>query len=129
MYRKYRSLGTPPKLTFQARLLNNQKRADGEKGSFRKISSRAFFRGIGRCSHPLGCGAIEPGKSVQGVCQYSDTYGIPRSSRRGLDNQDDFRKETNVPGFPTWDVGGKLYPGEQSLEELEEIIVLDPCEG
>ena len=63
-YREYRSLGTPPRLTFQARLLHNQEGANAEKGGFRKISSRAFFRRIGRCSHPLGCGAIEPGKSV-----------------------------------------------------------------
>ena len=63
-YRKYRSLGTPPRLTFQVRLLHNQEGANAEKGGFRKISSRAFFRRIGRCSHPLGCGAIEPGKSV-----------------------------------------------------------------
>ena len=48
---------------------------NAKKGGFRKISSRTFFRRIGRCSHPLGCGAIEPGKSVLGVCQDSDTYG------------------------------------------------------
>ena len=58
------SLGTPSRLTFQARLLHNQEGANAEKGCFRKISSRAFFRRIGRCSHPLGCGAMEPGKLV-----------------------------------------------------------------
>ena len=63
-YLKYRSLGTPPRLTFQARLLHNQENANAEKSGFRKISSKAFFKRIGRCSHPLGCGAIEPGKSV-----------------------------------------------------------------
>ncbi|CAM9125480.1 unnamed protein product [Ascophyllum nodosum] len=50
-------------------------------------------------------------------------------SRRGVDNQADLCKATNLPGFPTWDIGGKLYPGEQSLEELEEIVGLDPFEG
>ena len=64
LYLKYRSLGTPPRLTFKARLLHNQEGANVEMGGFRKISSRAFFRRTGRCSHPLGCGAIEPGKSV-----------------------------------------------------------------
>ena len=54
IYRKHRSLGTPPRLTFQARLLHNQEGANAEKGGFRKISSRAFFRRIGRCSHHLG---------------------------------------------------------------------------
>ena len=58
-------LGTPPRLTFQARLLHNQEGANAEKGGYRKVSSKAFFnRRIGRCSHPLGCGAIEPEKSV-----------------------------------------------------------------
>ena len=73
---KVSSLGTSPRLTFQARLLhNNQEGVSVEKNGFRKISSRVFFRRIGRCSHHLGCGEIEPGKSVQGVCQDSDTYG------------------------------------------------------
>ena len=62
------SLGTPPintintinRLTFQARLLHNQEGANAEKDGYRKISSRAFFRRTGRCSNPLGYGAIEP---------------------------------------------------------------------
>ena len=28
-------------------------------------------------------------------------------------------KEMKVPGYPTWEVNGKLYPGEMSLDELE----------
>ena len=27
-----------------------------------------------------------------------------------------------VPGYPTWIIKGKQYPGEQTLEELEEIV-------
>jgi hypothetical protein len=26
-----------------------------------------------------------------------------------------------VPGYPTWEINGELYPGEKSIEELEEI--------
>ena len=63
-YRKYRSLGTPPRLTFQTRLLHNQEGVNAEKGGFRKILSRAFFRRTDPWSHLLGYGAIEPGKSV-----------------------------------------------------------------
>ena len=85
--RKYRSLGTTPRLTFQARLLHNQEDANAEKGGFRKISSRAFFRRIGRCLHPLGCGAIEPGKSVYGVCQDSDIYGMIANPARCQQNR------------------------------------------
>ena len=39
-YRKYRSLGTPTRLTFQARLLHNQEGDNAEKGGFPK---RAVF--------------------------------------------------------------------------------------
>lgn len=26
-----------------------------------------------------------------------------------------------MPGYPTWEVRGELYPGEKSIEQLEEI--------
>lgn len=47
-------------------------------------------------------------------------------SNRGENNQVDMCKAANIPGFPTWDIDGKLYPGEQTLEELEEILGLEP---
>lgn len=50
-------------------------------------------------------------------------------SNRGVDNQVDLCKAANVPGFPTWEIDGKLYPGEQTLEELEEIVGLEPFKG
>lgn len=37
-------------------------------------------------------------------------------------------KAANIPGYPTWDIGGTLYPGEQTLEELEQIVGLAPSE-
>ena len=43
-------------------------------------------------------------------------------SRDGLDSQADMCKEAKVPGYPTWEINGKLYPGEQSLEELEVAV-------
>ena len=27
-----------------------------------------------------------------------------------------------VPGYPTWEIGGELYPGEKSIEALEVIV-------
>lgn len=30
--------------------------------------------------------------------------------------------EAEVPGYPTWQLRGKLYPGERGLRELEEIV-------
>lgn len=31
-------------------------------------------------------------------------------------------KDRDVPGYPTWEINGKLYPGEQDMEELEDIV-------
>ncbi len=43
-------------------------------------------------------------------------------SKEGLNSQNALCKERGVPGYPTWEIGGKLYPGEMYLDELEEII-------
>jgi hypothetical protein len=43
-------------------------------------------------------------------------------SKEGRNSQTQLCKEKNVPGYPTWEINGKLYPGEQALEELEDII-------
>lgn len=40
----------------------------------------------------------------------------------GKDSQKALCKDKKVPGYPTWDIQGKLVPGEQSLEELEDIV-------
>ncbi|KAJ1458183.1 vitamin K epoxide reductase family-domain-containing protein [Pelagophyceae sp. CCMP2097] len=32
----------------------------------------------------------------------------------------------DVAGYPTWDIGGKLYPGEKSIAELEALSQLAP---
>ena len=70
------SLGTPPRLTFQARLLHNQEGANAKRAVFER-SRRELSSDVSFGVHILlGCGAIEPGKSVLGVSQDSDTYGI-----------------------------------------------------
>ena len=43
-------------------------------------------------------------------------------AKDGVNSQTTLCKEKNVPGYPTWEIGGKLFPGEQELEELEVII-------
>jgi hypothetical protein len=40
----------------------------------------------------------------------------------GKDSKRDVCKERDVPGYPTWEINGKLYPGERDLEELEDIV-------
>lgn len=43
-------------------------------------------------------------------------------SRDGLNANTALCKSKNVPGYPTWEIAGQLYPGEQALEELQEIV-------
>lgn len=43
-------------------------------------------------------------------------------SKDGVDAQAKLCKAKEIPGYPTWEINGKLYPGEQTLEELEEVI-------
>mmetsp|Transcript_5211 Transcript_5211/g.8588 ORF Transcript_5211/g.8588 Transcript_5211/m.8588 type:complete len:466 (-) Transcript_5211:51-1448(-) len=42
--------------------------------------------------------------------------------REGFNSKRDFCKEKDVPGYPTWEIGGKLFPGERSVEELREMV-------
>ena len=43
-------------------------------------------------------------------------------SREGLNSRVQMCKAKDVPGYPTWEIGGKLYPGEMELDELEDIV-------
>lgn len=42
--------------------------------------------------------------------------------REGYNNKRDMCRAKEVPGYPTWEIGGELFPGERSLEELREIV-------
>jgi len=55
---------------------------------------------------------------------YEAMISIPyvECDREGYNNERDLCKEQKVPGYPTWEIGGKLFPGERSLEELREIV-------
>jgi uncharacterized membrane protein len=55
---------------------------------------------------------------------YEAMESIPyvECDREGYNNERDLCKEQKVPGYPTWEIGGKLFPGERSLEELREIV-------
>ena len=42
-------------------------------------------------------------------------------------------KDKNIPGYPTWEINGKLFPGEQEIDELQDgadtetdILIIDP---
>ena len=55
---------------------------------------------------------------------YEAMKSIPyvECDREGYNNERDLCREQKVPGYPTWEIGGKLFPGERSLEELREIV-------
>lgn len=42
--------------------------------------------------------------------------------KEGYKNQRSVCVERKLPGYPTWEIGGKLFPGEKSVEELREIV-------
>ena len=55
---------------------------------------------------------------------YEAMRSIPyvECDREGYNNERDVCKAREVPGYPTWEIGGKLFPGERSLDELREIV-------
>ena len=42
--------------------------------------------------------------------------------KEGANSQNALCKEKKVPGYPTWELNDKLFPGEKSLDELERIV-------
>jgi uncharacterized membrane protein len=43
-------------------------------------------------------------------------------SKEGTNSQTKLCRDKKIPGYPTWEIGGKLFPGEQALDELEELV-------
>jgi hypothetical protein len=48
-------------------------------------------------------------------------------SKQGWQNRSDLCRAKEVPGYPTWEINGELYPGEKTLDELEQISGLVPA--
>jgi len=42
--------------------------------------------------------------------------------KEGVGSQYPLCKSKKVPGYPTWEIKGNLYPGEKSVEELAKLI-------
>mmetsp|Transcript_86657 Transcript_86657/g.245279 ORF Transcript_86657/g.245279 Transcript_86657/m.245279 type:complete len:311 (-) Transcript_86657:92-1024(-) len=45
-------------------------------------------------------------------------------AKDGANSQRKLCQEKDIPGYPTWEIDGKYHPGEQTLDELEELIGL-----
>lgn len=67
------------------------------------------------CSHCYGQKQILGREAADKFLTYVEC------DRKGAYNQRDFCKEKKVPGFPTWEINGELFPGEKSIEELAKI--------
>lgn len=61
-------------------------------------------------------------KQTLGKQAFYDHVQYIECSKEGVNSQASVCKERNVPGYPTWEIAGQLYPGEQDLDELQDII-------
>jgi len=76
------------------------------------------FYGAFWCSHCFDQKAAL-GKESMDIIPYIEC------SKDGKNSQSALCKEKELPGYPTWEINGQLYPGEQSLEELQEIVATE----
>lgn len=42
--------------------------------------------------------------------------------REGVDSKHTLCRQRMIIGYPTWELAGKFYPGEKSLQELEDLV-------
>lgn len=56
------------------------------------------------------------GKEAFGKLEYVEC------SKKGLDNQAALCQKRDLPGYPTWEIDGELYPGERDLASLRELV-------
>jgi uncharacterized membrane protein len=43
-------------------------------------------------------------------------------SKDGVNSKTKLCRAMEVPGYPTWEIQGKLYPGQQELDELQDLV-------
>jgi len=77
------------------------------------LNSRMY--GAYWCSHCFDQ-KMTLGKEAFNVVKYVEC------AKDGVDTQYKLCKSKNVPGYPTWEIGGRLFPGEMFIDELEEIV-------
>jgi len=83
-------------------------------------SKGARMYGAYWCSH---CFAQKQkfGKEAAALIEYVECAPDGDASRRAE------CQARGVAGYPTWDIDGKLYPGEKSIAELEALVGIDPA--
>ncbi|KAG7358403.1 vitamin K epoxide reductase family protein [Nitzschia inconspicua] len=61
-------------------------------------------------------------KQILGKQAFESYVDYVECSKDGINSQTKLCKSKEVPGYPTWEIHGKLYPGQQELDELEELV-------
>lgn len=99
---------SPPPIT-----TTSSERALGLSRDLQSLNARMF--GAYWCSHCYDQ-KMTLGKQAMQAVNYVEC------SKDGVNSQTALCKERDVPGYPTWEIGGELFPGEQELDELEDIV-------
>jgi hypothetical protein len=42
--------------------------------------------------------------------------------KKGANSKSAICRAQKIPGYPTWELAGKLFPGEKSMQELEQLV-------
>jgi len=71
------------------------------------------------CSHCYGQ------KQVLGTEVTDEYLTYVECDKKGANSKRDTCKEKKVPGFPTWEIKGEMFPGEKSLEDLAKLSGFD----
>lgn len=108
-------LYAPPEITTES-----SERALSVAKSLQQLDAKMY--GAHWCSHcydqkqTLGKQVFSKSGDKQPLVEYVEC------SKDGINSQSKLCKAKEIPGYPTWEIQGKQYPGEQSLDELEDLI-------
>ena len=108
-------LYAPPEIT-----TDSSERALSVAKSLQQLDAKMY--GAHWCSHcydqkqTLGKQVFSKSGDKQPLVEYVEC------SKDGINSQSKVCKAKEIPGYPTWEIQGKQYPGEQSLDELEDLV-------
>jgi glutaredoxin len=60
-------------------------------------------------------------KQTLGIEAY-ESFEYIECDKEGENSQNALCKSKKVPGYPTWEIAGELYPGEKDIDELEKLL-------
>jgi uncharacterized membrane protein len=61
-------------------------------------------------------------KQILGKQVFAQYVDYVECSKDGVNAQTTLCKAKEIPGYPTWEIQGKLYPGQQEIDELEDLV-------